>query len=71
MQNRIRVLLNIFNIIVLSLVFILTVKTESPLPSFSLISPYLSLGFLIIVAYLAGSIAKSFSLPSITGNLAA
>jgi len=67
--ERVKIVFNSINIVILSIVFFLTIKSVSGLPSFSFFSPYLSLGFLIIVAYLFGSIARSMNLPSLTGNL--
>ncbi len=66
-----RIILTILNIVILSLVYYIIVLSESSLPSFRYVSPYLSLGFLIIVAYLFGTLAKCIRLPSLTGNIAA
>ncbi len=59
----------LLSIIVIS-IFFYFIKSEKELFYFSdIVSPYLSLGFLIIVAILFGMIAKIVGLPAITGYL--
>jgi Kef-type K+ transport system membrane component KefB len=57
-------------IVALSLIFIYA-KSAADFTVPSSISPFFSLGFLIIVAHLAGLIAKETGLPMLTGNLLA
>ncbi len=71
MKYKISILINLSNILLISCIFYVISRHVVHLPSFQTISPYLSLGFLIVSAYLAGSIAKSLGLPSLTGYLAA
>jgi len=71
MKNNIRFILNLANIILLSIIYLVTVRYATGLDSFREISPYLSLGYLIVVAYLSGGIARFFSLPSLSGYIIA
>lgn len=70
MKPRSRLFLSLINIVLVCLVY--TVLGQMPLSEeFARISPYLSLGFLITVAFLAGIVARSLGLPMLTGNLLA
>lgn len=59
------------NIIAVSILFSLVLAGSSNVPQNSATGPYLALGFLIIVAYLFGILAKELGFPALTGNLLA
>ena len=59
------------NTTAISLLFFLILAGSSAVPHDNTIAPYLSLGFLIIVAYLFGILAKELGFPALTGNLLA
>ncbi len=70
-MTRKKVLLSLAYILIVSALFLLVEKVKILFQSSPSVNPYLSLGFLIIVALLCGMIAKSFALPSLTGYLIA
>ncbi|NOY21955.1 MAG: hypothetical protein GXO70_00380 [Acidobacteria bacterium] len=59
------------NTIAISVLFFLILAGSSTVSHNSVIGPYLALGFLIIVAYLFGVLARELGFPSLTGNLLA
>lgn len=59
------------NIIVIATLFFLILAGSSSVPHDSIVGPYLALGFLIIVAYLSGILARELGFPALTGNLLA
>jgi len=61
----------LLNIIAVSTLFFLILAGSSSVPHNSVIGPYLALGFLIIVAYLFGVLARELGFPALTGNLLA
>ncbi len=66
-----RLLLIVANIVLLSLAFALILQGEKQQLASPAISPYLSLGFLMVSAYLMGLAVKEYGLPALTGYLAA
>jgi Kef-type K+ transport system membrane component KefB len=56
-------------IILISLIFLLVQRGHLITSAPRTISPYLSLGFIVIVAHLGGLMAKKSGFPSLTGNL--
>ncbi len=71
MNKLFRLFLNALNIVLITLVYRLVIGASFFNDQFVFISPYLTLGFLITAAYIAGSIARHFGLPSLTGYLLA
>ncbi|RLE19578.1 MAG: hypothetical protein DRJ14_00315 [Acidobacteria bacterium] len=61
----------LLNIIAISVLFFLILTGSSTVSHSAAIAPYLALGFLIIVAYLTGILARELGFPALTGNLLA
>jgi Kef-type K+ transport system membrane component KefB len=68
-MDKKKILLAFLYIILISLIFLLVQKGRSVFPTSQTLSPYLSLGFIVIAAHLGGLIAKKSGFPSLTGNL--
>ncbi len=70
-MNRHRIGHLLINIIIVSVLFFLILAGSSGIPHNKVIGPYLALGFLIIIAYLFGILARELGSPALTGNLLA
>ncbi|MCP4214917.1 MAG: hypothetical protein GY765_09680 [bacterium] len=70
-MNKKKMLLAFVYIILIAAVFHLVQSGSLLFKAPKNISPYLSLGFIVIMAHLGGLIAKKSGLPSLTGNLLA
>ncbi|MCP4220736.1 MAG: hypothetical protein GY765_39275 [bacterium] len=70
-MNKQKILLAFIYILLIAVVFHLVQNGRMLFEAPKNISPYLSLGFIVIIAHLGGLIAKKSGLPSLTGNLLA
>ncbi len=70
-MDKKKIALSFLYIIILSAIFLLIQKGKILFDTSPHISPYLALGFVVIIAHLGGLTAKKIGLPSLTGNLIA
>ncbi len=70
-MNKKKIVLAVIYIALISIVFHFVRKGALIFEAPEGISPYLSLGFIVIIAHLGGLISKKMGLPSLTGNLIA
>jgi Kef-type K+ transport system membrane component KefB len=70
-MDKKKIALAFLYIFLISVIFYFVRKGDVLFPFHPHISPYLSLGFIVIIAHLGGMIAKKSGLPSLTGNLLA